>query len=413
MSQILTTTTTSGDEVILVGDEGPYGSPTLPMNVAIEIPAGVTWTGAPDQPMPVIYSKESVAFGALTLKGAGAKLEDVEVEYSGSGFAVFAEGGLIDRVLARSSTSGEGCDLAFGPIVVTNSVCIGREGAYTDVGGGGPDEITLRNDTVQGLTSNGELIINNGLDVQISATNTIVRGATSAKDIEADVVSGSIDYTLDHSNYADISAKGGASVTAAGSATNQTAAPLFVNAAAGDLREAPGSPTIDAGIEAAANGANDLTGNPRNVSSVAACSEPQPGPPDIGAYELVPAALPASACAGPSPAHAPLIRLPVNSITLTKVKLNKRKGTATILAQVSGPGTLVLTGKGIVKSTGISRGVGVVKLAVKGNGKAKKLLIKNGKAQLKATVTFAPGGGGAAVSATKSITLKKRLRKSQ
>jgi len=101
--------------------------------------------------------------------------------------------------------------------------------------------------------------------------------------------------------------------------------------------------------------------------------------------------------------------LVISTLKLTKVKLNKRKGTATILAEVSGPGALTLTGKGLIKQKGTSHGVGVVKLTAKAKGKAKKLLAKKGKAKVRAKVTFMPQGG-TALSATKSITLTKRLR---
>jgi hypothetical protein len=62
---------------------------------------------------------------------------------------------------------------------------------------------------------------------------------------------------------------------------NQSAPPLFVNAAAGDFREAAGSPTIDAG-QARELGTFDLSGTPRSLGEG----------PDIGAYEAVPAATP-------------------------------------------------------------------------------------------------------------------------
>jgi hypothetical protein len=58
---------------------------------------------------------------------------------------------------------------------------------------------------------------------------------------------------------------------------NQSAAPLFVNAAAGDFREAAGSPTIDAGAVDQL-GALDPDGNARVLGTA----------PDIGAYEFIP-----------------------------------------------------------------------------------------------------------------------------
>jgi hypothetical protein len=59
---------------------------------------------------------------------------------------------------------------------------------------------------------------------------------------------------------------------------NLTTAPLFVNLAGGDLHLLPGSPCINAGLNAAAPGPVDLDGNPRIVD----------GTVDVGAYEWAP-----------------------------------------------------------------------------------------------------------------------------
>jgi hypothetical protein len=125
-----------------------------------------------------------------------------------------------------------------------------------------------------------------------------------------------------------------------------------------------------------------------------------------GAFRSAP--VPASPTQSSPPSSAPVV--PIRSkVKVAKVKLNKRKGTATVLAQVSGPGTVVLTGKGIVKQKRTSHGVGVVKLAVKTKGKAKRLLNEKGKAKVRAKLTFRPQGS-TPVSVTRTITLKKRLR---
>jgi hypothetical protein len=57
--------------------------------------------------------------------------------------------------------------------------------------------------------------------------------------------------------------------------TNQTALPLFVDASGGDFHQAVGGPTIDAGINDAANGATDFDGESRTMN----------GTTDIGADE--------------------------------------------------------------------------------------------------------------------------------
>jgi hypothetical protein len=98
------------------------------------------------------------------------------------------------------------------------------------------------------------------------------------------------------------------------------------------------------------------------------------------------------------------------TVKVTKLKLNKKKGIATLFAKVSGPGAIVLTGKKVVKRKATAKKAGVVKLIVKGKGKAKKGLRKHGKAKVKATVTFTAQGGVAA-SKGKKITLKKKAKK--
>jgi hypothetical protein len=319
MNQILATPTTSGDEVVLAGNEGTYGSAGLPMNAAIDIPPGVTWIGAPGQPMPVFYSEpSSPSVAAVTLEGSGSKLTDLDIEYSGAASALFAKGGSVERVLARSGPSGEGCNLDSGPLVVTGTVCSGRTGAITDVSGSGLETLTLRNDTVYGSTASGYFVLTNGVEVDISATNTIIQGAGIGRDIEAKVLAGSIDFTLDHSNYAHVSSEGGAIVTAPGSGTNQTAPPFFIGAGSGDFREAADSPTIDAGIDEAANGTTDLAGNPRTLPGQITCAGPGPAITDIGAYEFVPVA--PTCPPPPRKPHAPNTRI-------TGVKIRHHRAT--------------------------------------------------------------------------------------
>ena len=61
----------------------------------------------------------------------------------------------------------------------------------------------------------------------------------------------------------------GATVTATNVNGNQTTAPAFANAGGGDFREAAGSPTLDAGIDSAANGPLDLA---RTASRIQRCT---------------------------------------------------------------------------------------------------------------------------------------------
>lgn len=97
-----------------------------------------------------------------------------------------------------------------------------------------------------------------------------------------------------------------------------------------------------------------------------------------------------------------------NVIKFGKLKLNKKKGTATLTVKVPDPGKLVIAGKGLKKATKMAKKAGSVVLPVKPVGKAKAKLAEVGKLKLKAKVTFTPTGGTAA-SKSRSLTLKKTL----
>jgi hypothetical protein len=99
-----------------------------------------------------------------------------------------------------------------------------------------------------------------------------------------------------------------------------------------------------------------------------------------------------------------------------KVKLNKKKGTATLPVTVPGTGDLSVGGKGVVKKRpGLGKfsrfakqitEAGTYKLKIKSKGKKKSKLFATGKVKVKAVVTFKPTSGDA-VHDTKKIKLKK------
>jgi hypothetical protein len=101
---------------------------------------------------------------------------------------------------------------------------------------------------------------------------------------------------------------------------------------------------------------------------------------------------------------------PVTKATLKlgKVKLNQANGTATLPIGVSGAGTLTVSGKTIVKVQRKAGGPKTIKVTIKAKGKAKAKLASTGKAKVKAKIAFQPSSG-AAVSKSKSITLKKKI----
>jgi hypothetical protein len=103
-----------------------------------------------------------------------------------------------------------------------------------------------------------------------------------------------------------------------------------------------------------------------------------------------------------------------------KLKRNKKKGTATLTVELPGPGTLVLTGKGLIRQrpAAAPRASGVlaktvsaagrVNLKVKPKGKKKSKLYRAGKVTVTAKVTYKPTSGLPNTKA-KRIKLVKQL----
>ena len=109
--------------------------------------------------------------------------------------------------------------------------------------------------------------------------------------------------------------------------------------------------------------------------------------------------------------------VPSNAFKFGKVKLNKRKGTATLTVIVPDPGSVALLGSKKVR--GASRAAsaaGTVTLALKLKGKAKKKLarlarkgLKPARVKLKVAVSFTPTGGTAATQ-TKKLSLVRTAK---
>jgi Tol biopolymer transport system component len=97
--------------------------------------------------------------------------------------------------------------------------------------------------------------------------------------------------------------------------------------------------------------------------------------------------------------------VPSNHFLLGKLRLNKKKGTATIAVSVPGAGSLALAGKGVKGAGAVAKAAGKLSLTIKAVAKAKKKLSETGKVKLSLKITFKPAGGSAATQATK-VTLK-------
>jgi Glycine rich protein len=88
-----------------------------------------------------------------------------------------------------------------------------------------------------------------------------------------------------------------------------------------------------------------------------------------------------------------------------RLKRNKRNGTALLTVDVPGPGTLTLTGDGLLTRTASVDGQ--VKLTVRTKGRTRRRMNRTGKVKAAATVTYTPNGGEA-ISKLRRIKLVKR-----
>lgn len=281
----------TADTVILLGDKGSYGSLASPLTKTIKGPkadAPAAIEGAAGQPRPVIYTSANPGLEfleATLVEGVdhATSLSGLEVQETASGLpSALAVVGDLDHMVARTLDGGFACaadGVEHGQESVSDSLCVGTgfsgSGLYTvESGSGQTENLVLRNDTFYGSgegSTRGMDIGVNDLTVDIAAFNVISYG-----EAESLAASGQAHIVFHNSNYdARMQLNGPATATAPGTDGNQTAAPLFVNAPGGDFEEAPGSPTIDAGLTEAANGETDLAGRPRTIGPAT----------DIGAYE--------------------------------------------------------------------------------------------------------------------------------
>jgi hypothetical protein len=371
----LSLATTPGDLV-----EVGRGNMTYQPNASLDIASGVTVEGQPGEDQPQIQTDGAIT--TVVFQGSGAILRDVQLFSNATG--VFAgEENTLDRVFVQARATA--CQV--GAATLLDTICLSSMGdAVLQNLFSGTHTVTLRNVTAEGV--NGIDIVAGGSARTVSATNVIARG--TSKDVITDASGGgTATVTLANSNYATLNNSAGGTITPVGTNGNQTAVPLFANAAGGDFHELAGSPTIDAGLAAPDIGTLDLDRAPR-ISPT--CKGGTTGVPDIGAYEFPTATPPATAC---------------SAFTIGKFAPNKKKGNAKLTVTVPGSGALTVTGKGL-KTTGASpSAAGDLTLTLKASGKAKKRLAKSGKAKLNVTLSWTPTGGSAATQ-TDKVKLKKK-----
>ena len=280
-----------GDEVIVTS-----GSYTVPETFSAEV-NNLSVHGDLGGSMPTISA--TLPYQAVQVSGAGSVVSYLEfIATAEEAQALFCIGSRVERVRAIG-IGNKANGLYQGPeCVVRDSVVLASgEGATAlrSVGMSGTTNVT-RNVTAiaVGPESVGISALNIDPDKggihSLDLKNSIAQGERFDL-LAQNGFTGTDEIVVSHSNFDRPEGEGTGKVIDAGA--NQTAQPLFVDAAKGDYREAAGSPTIDAGIVDQL-GALDFAGNPRVLGPA----------PDIGAYET----------AGPAP-PAPELRSLVLSPT--------------------------------------------------------------------------------------------------
>ncbi|HXD59244.1 MAG TPA: hypothetical protein VN606_15060 [Thermoleophilaceae bacterium] len=281
----------SGDDVSLAPGKY-YETGTTPWPGLPPITSGVTLHGSDDGDLPVLFGHVFVnAHAFLDVQNGGA-VRDVELrsdtEPAAGNFygytLAMGPTATADRVISRSTgtpgVSMTACSILGGTL--TNSVCQGSgPGSVNAVGANSNQSTTytLRNVTAYTTSGIGISFGTFNQNVTLNARNVIAHGSTYDINVVANDPAGVATANLQYSNWLTANTSGGGTHTIVPGPGNQTAAPAFVNAGAGDFRQVTGSPTIDGGLTDPGNGTLALGGLQRTLGLRT----------DIGAYEHVPA----------------------------------------------------------------------------------------------------------------------------
>jgi hypothetical protein len=269
-----------GDEVIVLPGSYSLGSTTVNVTGGIEVHGQ---DGA-SKPMIIGVGAGGGLDGLFQVSDPNAELRQLDIESSGQQ-GIVVNTGKVEEVFAHASGGNGFACQQLGPGSIRDSVCWGSGSSESGIGAhsnGATFNSTLRNVTAIGTNAGIDFSPSGTSDmITVDAKNVIADGGDAA-DVVADscASSGSAHVTIEfaHSNFDTSFLSCDATVSTPSESGNQSALPEFANREGGDFREAPGSPTIDAGVADPSNGITDIDGNPRFQGAA----------PDIGAYETFP-----------------------------------------------------------------------------------------------------------------------------
>ena len=260
----------AGSEVIVA--PGDYS-----LTQTLIVPADLTIHGVAGKPRPRLLFSGAGQNG-LRLEH-GSTLRYVRLHQSGPFHALQVWDASVDQVIANApdfTVITHNGTIRNSIVVATASK--GRAIATT---ASGISLLTLRNVTAIAPATGGVAIQAEASDfgayVGILARNVIARGGYNGVSLAAYAVDpdSTAKITVDHSNW-DGGLTDGTDASIVDGGGNQSSAPVFVDAGAGDYRQALGSPTIGAGLSEFLDGPFDVDGDPRQIGTV-----------DIGADEFV------------------------------------------------------------------------------------------------------------------------------
>ncbi|MGA7434244.1 MAG: CSLREA domain-containing protein [Solirubrobacterales bacterium] len=376
---------------------------TISENRAVGSGGGVTVQNEFDDPTP---SSVSIASSSFTDNRA----------FSGGGLQVSGPPTSIDSTLfsgnSASYESGAISVLASGSSVISNSTITGNKAS---VFGGGIFAFAQGGFTIESSTITGNSIfapINESLGgagiitggEPLTLNNSIVSANEPVDISTAPSPSPGIPGGVVNSSFSLTGPSAGANLADAVPGSNITSSdpqlgPLADNGGPTmTMLPAETSPVVNKGSSPLPVDQRGLI-RPVNFNSIPFSTATGANGADIGAVELqeVPPIPPIS---------------PSNKFNFGKVKLNKKKGVATLQVKVPGAGKVLLLGsKTVAKSSKKSKKKSTLKLTVKAKGKAAKTLKKKGKAKVKAKVKFTPTGGKAKTKSKTVKLIKKKKKK--
>lgn len=265
-----------GDRVVVAGGSYTIDAPLSVEDRRLEIVAA----SATDRPLIT----STVAGGEATLQvGAGSLVRGLDVVQAGSGGYALHAGGVVERLRVRLTAEfargiRTGADTTVRDTAVWGALRQ-QDGVIADAAAaGGPAELRLRNVTVvlDGASSQAlEVRAGRGRPAHVDARSVILRGAGGDAELRGLGDDAATLTATDSLVRADeVAPVSGGLLAGAGMSDDE---PLFADRAAGDLRPAAGSPSVDAGSADVHTGGADAAGLPRVQGAGI----------DIGAHEHV------------------------------------------------------------------------------------------------------------------------------